>query len=405
MLLIYNIGVRLYFLLALLISPFNRKAKLWSAGRMGWLDRLPKYGSSDRVIWVHASSVGEFEQAKPLLRHLKKIGGLKIHVTFFSPSGYEVCKDTLLADSVSYLPLDTAKNYRLFLELLAPEVLFLTKYDFWYHMIHACNLNQVPVISYASIFRSDQAYFKKEKGFWIDLLKMVDVFYVQNEKSQTLLRGIDIPSKIIGDTRFDQVEHVSENRKQLSPFNDLDDSPIVVLGSAWEQDMVLWIPIINDNPKVKFVIAPHEIEGGVVSQVKKAFGDRLSVFSNGDPFSTQVYLLDTYGFLSSLYYYSDLAYVGGGFNSSGVHNTLEAAVYGVPIIIGPNYSKFQEVTDLIALGGLKSIRSNEELVIAFRDLLDRKNEAGSITRSYAEKHLGATNRMLEYLQQQGVWKV
>ncbi len=389
-----------------MISPFNGKAKLWCAGRRGMLDRLPNYAASDRVVWVHASSVGEFEQAKPLLRTLNNSPEqFKVHVTFFSPSGYEVCKETPLADSVSYLPLDTAKNYKAFLETLAPEVLFLTKYDFWFHMINECSAMQVPVVSYASIFRSDQVYFKRKEGFWINLLKKIDVFYVQNKKSQSLLKGIEIASEVIGDTRFDQVEYVSENRKDVAGFEDLGDGPIVLLGSAWRQDVTLWIPIINDNPKVKFVIAPHELEGGVVSQVKNVFGDKLSVFSNGDSFSTQVYLLDAYGYLSSLYYHCDLAYVGGGFNSSGVHNTLEAAVYGVPIIIGPNYSKFQEVNDLIALGGIQSVKSNEELVISFQDLLDRKDEAGSVTRSYAEQHLGATDRMLKLLQEQGIWKV
>jgi 3-deoxy-D-manno-octulosonic-acid transferase len=403
MLLLYNAGIRLYFLAVYLVSIFNKKAKHWISGRKK--QHLIKSGPS---AWFHFASLGEFEQGRPVLEQMRVLRPeLKIIITFFSPSGYEIRKNTPLADHVYYLPLDTAKNARQFVNTIEPVVVIFTKYEYWYHFYKELNDRHIPLYIISGIFRPGQIFFKWYGGLHRRMLSFVTHFFVQDEPSKQLLQTIGITnSTISGDTRFDRVWANAKQPKALPLISQFKGNhQLFLAGSTWPPDEQLLVGLIKANPEWKFIIAPHEIGDEKISKL----ADILSPFSaikysqiinntkllaNKPQLNTnyQCLIIDNIGMLSSLYQYGDIAYIGGGFGA-GIHNTLEAAAFGLPVIFGPNYEKFKEAKDLISLGAGFTISNAGDLETIAGKLMGNeqfRTLAGQTAGKYVAEHTGAT---------------
>jgi len=399
MLWIYNIGIGLYGLLLKIVALFNPKAKLFVDGRKNiWEQIETKVNPKDNPIWFHFASLGEFEQGRPVLESLKaKNNDQKIIVTFFSPSGYEIRKNYALAN-VFYLPLDTTSNAKKFITLVNPKIAIFTKYEFWFHYFNALYKNQIPLYLISGIFRPNQSFFKWHGGFYRNILKCVNHFFVQNEESVLLLKSIGINKvNLSGDTRFDRVYENAQQPKKLKLIEQFcDTSKIFIAGSTWLPDEKLLVSLTKKYPDWKLIIAPHEIGQSHIQEIERLFPKAVK-FSNLQPstFKLQpsILIIDNIGMLSSLYQYAKMAYIGGGFGV-GIHNTLEAAAFGLPVIFGPKFDKFQEAKDLITIGAAKSIANADELITAFADF--KTNEkASAAARSYVEQKKGATEMIIK----------
>ena len=402
--LLYIIGIWAYTLLIRIFSLFNPKAKLFINGRKNIFTLIAqKINSAEKHIWFHFASLGEFEQGRPVLEKLKALyPAKKIIVTFFSPSGYEIRKNYALAD-VFYLPIDTAANAKRFIADINPEMAIFTKYEFWHFYFKELKDQGIPLYIISGIFRENQAFFKWYGGFYRNILKSVTYFFVQNEESKNLLKSIGLPRVTIsGDTRFDRVYENAQSPKQLGVIESFTGSaPTLVCGSTWPEDERILSELPQKYPDWKFIIAPHEIHESHIESIEKEFSVnsvRFSVFS-ADPKALnakpQTLIIDNIGMLSSLYQYGKLAYIGGGFGT-GIHNTLEAAAFGVPVIFGPKYDKFQEAKDLIAIGAAKSISSSEELINAFNAFAGNRHAADA-ARKYVYDKKGATDQIISVI--------
>lgn len=407
MVFLYNLGIRLYILLVNIVSPFNAKAKLWLNGRKNWRQKvnsaIPK---GTNTAWIHCSSLGEFEQGRPLIESLKiRFPNLKIVLTFFSPSGYEVRKNYAGADYIFYLPIDTNRNAKDFIELINPRMVIFVKYEFWYHYLRSLKKKNIPTYVVSAIFREDQAFFKWYGGWYRQFLLNFEYLFVQNKHSQDLLNRIGIGNVLVtGDTRFDRVARVASEAKTI-PFVEqfCNDEKIIVAGSTWPKDEELLIDYITQNEgKAKLILVPHEIDSSHIQGIIQNLHVEFVVFSNqqsGNPSNARVLIVDTIGLLSSIYRYGHIAYIGGGFGV-GIHNTLEAATFGLPIIFGPNYHKFQEAKDLIALKAAFSVNSFEELS-DFLNLLivdeQSRKVAGDNSKKLVLSGVGATDRILDQI--------
>lgn len=401
---LYNFSIYLYRIAILLVSPFNLKARQWISGRKDLLSRLREaVHGEDNLIWFHAASLGEFEQGRPLMEALKKSHPeYKILLTFFSPSGYEIRKNYEGADFIFYLPIDTPLNARKFVEITEPVMAFFIKYEFWFNYIHYLNQKDIPLYYVSAIFRKDQHFFKPYGRWFQKQLRKVTWFFVQNEKSAALLRDINIENvSICGDTRFDRVWSVAQTRRefpQVAAF--AGNLPVLLAGSTWPPDEELLIRLINENPgRFRCIIAPHEID----HQRINAFAARLSVpcirYSelNGQDLSAfQVMFIDNIGILLHLYQYAHIAYIGGGFGKN-IHNILEAATFGKPVIFGPNYHKFQEAKDLLAMGGAFCVHNYEETETIVKKFLEDERfylASSRICNQYIQQNLGGTVHIL-----------
>lgn len=411
MLWIYNIGIILYGTLIKIASLFNPKAKLFVIGRKGiWKEIESKIDQNDKPVWFHFASLGEFEQGRPVLEKLKAKNPLeKIIITFFSPSGYEVRKNYALAE-VFYLPLDTASNAKKFITLVNPSKAIFTKYEFWFHYFKTLNQNQIPLYLISGIFRPNQIFFKWYGAFYSNMLRYVTHFFVQNDESVSLLRSIDIKQvSLSGDTRFDRVYENAENPKKLEFIEKFCGiTNVFIAGSTWLPDEQLIKSVTKKYPDWKFIIAPHEISSTHIEEIKKLYPDALLYSTlntqvdeanevNNEPTSKpenpKILIVDNIGMLSSLYQYAKLAYIGGGFGV-GIHNTLEAAAFGIPVIFGPKYDKFQEAKDLIAIGTAKSISNEAELLNAFENFKENP-QATVIARKYVLEKKGASALIMQ----------
>lgn len=406
MLWIYNIGIRLYSFLLHIAAIFNPKAKLFVNGRKNiWSQIANKINPNDKPIWFHFASLGEFEQGRPVLEALKNRNPeQKIIVTFFSPSGYEIRKNYALAD-VFYLPLDIRKNAARFIELVNPQQAIFTKYEFWFHYFNELHKQQIPLYLISGIFRPNQTFFKWYGGFYTNMLNYISHFFVQNEESVSLLKSIGINNiSLSGDTRFDRVYENAHHPKALPLIEQFcGDDNVFIAGSTWLPDERLLVALIEKNPDWKFIIAPHEIGGAHIQEIERLFPKAIK-FSVVSPqlnqtlpqisnLNYQILIIDNIGMLSSLYQYGKLAYIGGGFGV-GIHNTLEAAAFGLPVIFGPKYDKFQEAKHLIAIGAAKSISSENELIVAFENF--KENEKSSAAaKKYVEQKKGATEMIIK----------
>lgn len=402
MLPLYNFGIFFFTILAHIGSFFNTKARLFLEGRKNiFQDIENKIDNTSKNIWFHFASLGEFEQGRPVLEEIKKLHPKKrIIVTFFSPSGYEIRKNYVLAD-VFYLPLDSRENAEKFVKIINPEIAIFTKYEFWYHYFKTLHDRNIPLILISGIFRPNQIFFKWYGGLHRKMLSFVTHFFVQNQESITLLNTINIDqASLSGDTRFDRVAENASAPKELLLIKEFcGSSPVFIAGSSWPQDEALLEEIIHDYPAWKFIIAAHEIGADHLQQLTKLFPDALKytqLVKDNTLTNTQVLLVDNIGLLSSIYQYGTIAYIGGGFGA-GIHNTLEAAAFGLPVIFGPKYSKFQEAKDLLALGAAISIHSVTDLSAAFQKL-QKDSHAGPIARKYVADKTGSTAQIIKYLE-------
>ncbi len=399
----YTLGISLLRAIYRAAAWFNPKAAAFRKGRQDQIKTLkstfPLPPTSAPLVWFHCSSLGEFEQARPVIEVLKSWRPeTRILLTFFSPSGYEVRKNYPLADFVFYLPWDTRANAQWFAEIIRPALAVFVKYEFWYHYSRALKANNIPIISISAIFRPNQIYFKPLGFFFRGILRNFSSFFVQNQESVDLLQTIGISSTRAGDTRFDRVSQIAkqaDNNPLVAQFK--GGKKIMVIGSAWPSDMDVLIPFINQNlGKLKFIIAPHEIEEHFLSAIEKGISGktlRYSQTNDSTIANADVLLVDQIGLLAQLYRYGEFAFVGGGYKE-GLHNTLEAACYGIPIFFGDKtISKFQEATDMINLGGAFAVRDTAQLEQTYQLVASPNTSyqrACGMTKEYVEKNLGAT---------------
>ena len=406
MILLYKIGIFFYTFFIRITALFNEKARLWIKGRKNWRRRLAeKTDKNARYIWFHCASLGEFEQGRPVIEEIKKqFPEYKIALTFFSPSGYEIRKDYPLADIVAYLPPDTKQNAKIFLDIIQPEKVFFVKYEYWYYYISELNKRAIPLYIISAIYRENQSFFKATPwGKWYrKMLFQFEHIFVQNETSARLLTNLGIQNfTVAGDTRFDRVASIATGSKKIPIVEKFKgNSPLVVAGSTWKPDEELLVAFINQNPGTKFIIAPHEVSAANINrlhQMLKTPAISFSKIENADVEKYQVLIIDSIGLLSSLYRYGNIAYIGGGFGV-GIHNILEAATFGLPIIFGPNYQKFKEAVDLIHLGGAFSISDKETLEQSLSTLLADNNalkKASEFSRNYVAKNVGSTRLIIK----------
>lgn len=401
MLWLYNIGISFYGLVVGVFSLFNAKAKLFIEGRSRLFEQIEKtLDPSKTNIWFHFASLGEFEQGRPVLEKIKEqYPGKNIVITFFSPSGYEVRKNYALASGVFYLPLDTASNAKKFIAAIKPEVAIFTKYEYWYHYFKVLNQQNIPLYVISGIFRPDQLFFKWYGSFNREILSFVSHFFVQNQQSVDLLKSIHLENvSLSGDTRFDRVAENAQSPKHIKEVAEFCGSdPVFIAGSSWPADEHLIAGLIQQYPNWKFIIAPHETDAVHIANIKKLIPAAIthSALVKGNRINAQTLIIDNIGMLSSLYQYGTIAYIGGGFGA-GIHNTLEAAAFGIPVIFGPKYAKFQEAKDLIEIGAAISIETESDLSAAF--LQFQKNAAaGKIAQKYVLDKTGATQQILDYI--------
>jgi len=391
---LYNISIRLYVIAIRFAALFNAKAKLWVNGRKNIFQKIEEVTKGEQnIVWFHCASLGEFEQGKPIIEGYKtKHPQHKILLTFFSPSGYEIRKKTPLADFVSYLPADTKSNAKKFISIVKPIKVVFIKYEFWFNYMDECKKQNISFYSVSAIFRDGQAFFKYK--WWAEQLKNVTHFFVQDKNSAELLKSIGFKNTTIsGDSRFDSSLTNTRNPESFPLIEQFSKSkPTIICGSTWKKDELLLIRFIKENPQYNFIIAPHEMRH--IAQLQKQTGAQLFSTSNTENInSNNVLIIDSIGILSSIYQYANIAYIGGGFGS-GIHNILEAVTFGLPVIFGSNYQKFNEATELIALGGAKSISNYTELTLAIDSFA---NFDQTIATNYIKNSSGATEKILESL--------
>ncbi len=400
--LLYTLGIYCYGAIIFLGSKFNAKAKKRYKGQNAVFDYLKNNADKNtEYIWVHASSLGEFEQGRPIMENLKKANSeCKILLTFFSPSGYEVRKNYTGADLICYLPLDTPKNVRRFFRLVKIQKAIFVKYEFWIHFLLACKKNNIPTFVVSAIFRKEQVFFKWYGKSYAKVLHVFKTIFVQNEESKQLLESIGINMvQVCGDTRFDRVIEIAEQRKSLPIVEAFKNGQkLIIAGSSWAKDEDLLIEYQQKHPDTKLLIAPHEIHESHLVEIESKLQNNFVRYSQAieDTVSSANYLIiDNFGMLSSVYQYADIAYIGGGFGV-GIHNVLEAAVYGVPVVWGPNYERFAEARGLITYGGGFSISNYTELETIFNSIDETTGQKAS---EFVQSHKGATEMILQTISQ------
>lgn len=396
----YSNGIRI-------ASLWNLKARQWVNGRR----KFPSIANHPgKTIWMHCASLGEFEQGRPLLESIRiQYPNITIVLTFFSPSGYEIRKDYKGADYIFYLPMDGMFNAKKMVDAINPSLVIWVKYEYWYYYLSEFKKRDIPVLMVSGIYREDQAFFQWYGAIWKKMLGCFTYFFVQNEKSKSLLNKLDFSNNvnIAGDTRFDRVIEIAEKFEPLPLIEKFCGiSKVVVAGSTWEEDEEEWTHYVKAHPQIKFIIAPHEIGKENLEDVKKEFPNSIFYSEleklNGDIENhVHVLIIDNIGMLSKLYRYAHITFVGGGFGNDGIHNVLEAAVYGRPVIYGPNYEKFTEAVELIETGAGICINNALELEKVMSELWHNENllkEKSAVAKNYVYSKAGATKKIMEYIQ-------
>lgn len=425
----YNLFILLYTTAYRVAAIFNQKAKLGLQGRKNIFEKIKSVTpiSNQPRIWMHCSSLGEFEQGRPVLESLKQeFPGAVIILTFFSASGYEVMKNYKGADHIFYLPMDSKSNAKKLVDALSPSLVLWVKYEFWFYYLHELKHRDIPVLLISGIFRPSQPFFRWYAGLWRKMLGCFTQFFVQNDSSKSLLGTVGIFDNIIvtGDTRFDRVIEIAGKNEEFPIIeNFCGNSKILVAGSTWEDDEAELIHYARENPHIKFIIAPHEVNPENLKDVKSEFvnsifyselkaGHNPSIKDNpgnsslpggGDlPAPPNVLIIDNVGMLSRIYRYAHITYVGGGFGADGVHNVLEAAVYGKPVIFGPVFEKFYEAIGLVESGGGISFENAPELENILKDLWENESfriEKGKAAMNYVYSNAGASNKIIRFIQE------
>jgi len=415
MLLLYRLFIYTYVAAIHLVAPFNAKARQWVQGRHNWAARLREALAAHRgrpLLWMHCASLGEFEQGRPLLEALRqRQPDLFVLLTFYSPSGYEIRKDYPGADYVSYLPADTPRNARRFLDTADPTLVIFVKYEFWYYLLHEAQQRGIPLLLVSALFRSDQIFFQPLGAPFRRLLRGFTHLFVQNRSSAELLNRIGIPHySIAGDTRIDRVLQIAETAPdfpRVAAFT--KNRPCLIAGSTWPPDEDLLRPLLHQHLPETWtcIIAPHQIDERHLAEIEERLEVpfiRYSQLKKEEAGKYRVLLIDNIGMLSGLYRYGKIAYIGGGFGA-GIHNTLEPIAFGLPVFFGPRYQKFDEAVELVSSGGAFPVKNEEELIRRFKNLQDpaayaRTSRAAS---RYVKKNQGATKRIMQYLEESEIF--
>ncbi len=389
---------------------FNKKIKLFIDGRKQTIFKLQQaILKDDEVIWMHCASLGEFEQGRPIIEKLKiKFPTKKVVLTFFSPSGYEVRKNYEFADVVCYLPLDSKQNAKRFLDIIHPQLAIFVKYEFWPNLLKELKNRNIETLLISGIFRENQLFYKSYGGWMRKSLSSFSHFFVQDENSKQLLNSINFNNVTVsGDTRFDRVFEITQQNNKL-PFIEefIDNKYTLVAGSTWKEDEMMLVDYINNkaSENEKFIIAPHNINEKDIAELKNAISKKAVLFSEKDIKNLsdyQVFIIDTVGILTKIYSYASVAYVGGGFTKTGVHNVLEPATFGVPILIGPNYYKFKEAIDLVKNNACFVVDNTKDLSLQldqFYQLEETRLKVGKSAKKYVVDNTGSTAKILNYLE-------
>ncbi|NLI36903.1 MAG: 3-deoxy-D-manno-octulosonic acid transferase [Bacteroidales bacterium] len=404
---LYDLAIAIYDILVHLDAPFSRKPRKMMKGHWVVYQLLrQKIEKDSQYIWFHAASLGEFEQGRPLIERIRaQYPEYKILLTFFSPSGYEVRKNYRGADVVCYLPFDKPRNVKKFIDLANPCMAFFIKYEFWKNYIDELHRRSIPVYSVSSIFRRSQVFFKWYGVPYRKVLSDFNHLFVQNETSRRYLSKIGINNAtVVGDTRFDRVLQIRDEAKDLQLIDKFKGNSLVfVAGSSWEPDEELFIEYFNDHPEMKMIIAPHVIDENHLVYIRSKLRRPYVQYTRADEqnvLKADCLIIDCFGLLSSIYRYGEIAYIGGGFHA-GIHNTLEAAVYGIPVIFGPRYEKFMEAVELIEHQGAFTIQNYEELNTLLDTMLtdkEKMQEWGDNARNYVTSNAGATEKILSMVE-------
>ncbi|OGS69431.1 MAG: 3-deoxy-D-manno-octulosonic acid transferase [Flavobacteria bacterium RIFCSPLOWO2_12_FULL_35_11] len=412
---LYNILILIAGFALKIAALFNKKIKLFIDGRKQTFFKLQQaIDESDEVIWIHCASLGEFEQGRPIIEKLKlKFPTKKVVITFFSPSGYEVRKNYEFADVVCYLPLDSVQNAKRFLKIVHPQLAIFVKYEFWPNLLKELKIRNIETLLISGIFRENQSFFNWYGGWIRKSLTTFSHFFVQDENSKQLLNSINFNNVTIsGDTRFDRVFEITQQNNKL-PFIEefIDNKYTLVAGSTWKEDETMLVDYINNkaSENEKFIIAPHNINANDIADLKNSFSKKVVLFSE-KPFDYaqggknladyQIFIINTVGILTKIYSYANIAYVGGGFTKTGVHNVLEPATFGIPILIGPNYHKFNEAIDLVKNKACFVIDDFKELSLhleRFYQLEELRLKTGECAKKYVADKTGATAKILEFI--------
>ncbi|MCA1757180.1 MAG: 3-deoxy-D-manno-octulosonic acid transferase [Bacteroidales bacterium] len=405
--LLYTTAIYIYISLIRTAALFSGRAAAWVKGRRGsgYFSRSP-FSDDDRVWWFHCASLGEFEQGRPLIERVKSdYPEVKVLLTFFSPSGYEVRKKYPLADHIIYLPPDTPRNAARFIKTFRPEKVIFIKYEFWYNMLKAAGKSDASIYLVSAVFREGQPFFKWYGRWFRKQLSLFKHLFIQDRASATLLESYGITNyTVCGDTRFDRVNAISQAAKPLSLIEQFAEGHSVVMaGSSWPTEENMIAAFVNRNPGLaKWIIAPHEIDGDHIDRIEKLFSVRVLRYSEAEGSGTgdaEVLILDNFGMLSSAYRYASVAVVGGGFGR-GIHNILEPATWGIPVLFGPNHRKFREAIDMAGAGGGIPFNDSQELAATLKLLLQDEKERkrrGLLSRDYVEGSMGATDTILKNL--------
>jgi len=406
----YSLGIYIYILCVRIASLFSTKARLLLDGHaetFGILARTLR--TNDRYVWFHASSLGEFEQGRPLMERIRqRHPEYKILLTFFSPSGYEVRKNYDGADIVCYMPFDTPRNARRFVRMVKPEKAFFIKYEFWKNFIDELHRSKCEVYSVSSIFRKNQIFFRSYGKQYAKVLHNFTRIFVQNDDSRRLLENVGVTAvSVAGDTRFDRVTDIRNAAKDVDAAKHFAEGAtnVLVVGSSWEPDEDIIIPYFNEHKDLKLILAPHVVNEAHIRRILSALKRPAIRITQAEKENRNLQdfdcmIVDTYGMLSSIYRYGNIAYVGGGFGV-GIHNVPEAAVYGVPVLIGPNHQKFREAEMLLHLGGCFEITSPDTFAMTMKLLTqneDSRKKAGDAAENYILSNAGAADKIFDAIK-------
>ena len=414
---IYFIALKFYYAGVVAVSPWNEKARLWLAGRRGIFSRLRSAVNrqpEQQLVWMHCASLGEFEQGRPLLEAVRtRYPQAVILLTFFSSSGYEIRKKYERADHIFYLPFDSPLNARRFMSIVQPTLVLWIKYEYWYFYFNEIRKAGIPFLLISAIFRKEQLFFNWYGSLHRDMLRCFTHLFVQTPESLQLLQSIGISdnASITGDTRFDRVLEIAGQFEPIQPVEEFCGSHLVVVaGSTWADDEDELKHFANTHPELRFIVAPHEIHAAHLKDIRKQFKHSIlyseyqKIKAAGQPSASlaqaNVLVIDNIGMLARLYRYATITYVGGGFGESGVHNILEAAVYGKPVVFGPVYGKYAEAEELLESGGAFSIRNALELEKVLNRLLHNYHEYKQVceaSRRYVHSKSGAKQKIMDYI--------
>ncbi len=415
-LLFYNIFIALFNVGVRVGTIMNPKARLWINGRINWASNLKKFTQdlqeNSSVVWMHCASLGEFEQGRPIIEAIKKnYPACKIVLSFFSPSGYEIRKNYTGADYVCYLPADSRLNASKFIRMLKPNLVIWVKYEYWYYFLRALKKRNIPVLLVSALFRPSQPFFKWYGALWVKMLNCFNRIFVQNNYAKELLEPLQLKPDIIvaGDTRFDRVISLAENKTAI--FLEIEKfcagHKVMVAGSTWEDDEIEWTHFIQQNKDYRFIMAPHEVHPEHINSLQEMYPEAILYsallkknIEEKKILSSNLLIIDSIGILNKLYSFADVCYIGGGFGEAGIHNCLEAAVYGKPVLFGPVYEKFAEAVDLVERGAAFSISTPLELEERLHYLLDNENNlqtTGAIAKKYVYDQQGASKIIMEYI--------